>query len=53
MCCEICPRFTNCEEEGHINELCCAACADYSSCHGKDRAGSKSEDELEDELDEV
>ena len=50
MCCEICPRYTNCEEDGHLNESCCASCPERSSC--RDENGSKDKDpsEPEDEL---
>ena len=50
MCCEICPRYTNCEEEGHLNESCCISCMDHSSCF-KEKAGrNKTEDALEDDF---
>lgn len=51
MCCEICPRYTNCEEEGHLNEMCCISCPDHSSCYNDKRSGNgKSQDENEDEF---
>ena len=53
MCCEICPRFTNCEEEGHLNEMCCVSCPEYHSCHDKKKAGGEEGDDAEDEFGEV
>lgn len=53
MCCEICPRYTSCEEEGHLNELCCRTCPEYSSCYKGDAGKVGELDETEDELDEV
>jgi len=53
MCCEICPRFVACEEEGHISDLCCVSCSDYKSCHNSDDEKSKDSDELTDEFDNV
>jgi len=53
MCCEICPRYTACEEEGHLNDLCCASCADCRSCHEEGAAKSKGEDALTDEFENV
>ncbi len=54
MCCEVCPRYTSCEEEGHLNELCCTSCPDYSSCYKKDDNETDADPEdREGEYDEV
>lgn len=54
MCCEICPRYTNCEEEGNLNDLCCVGCPDYSSCDSKKESVSDDmQEESEDKLDEI
>ena len=34
MCCEICPSFMKCEEEGVLDDLCCRSCSEYDSCNG-------------------
>ena len=47
MCCEICPRYTTCEEEGHLSDLCCVSCADYKSCLGDEKDIDESTDESE------
>jgi hypothetical protein len=50
MCCEICPRYVACEEEEHLNDLCCVSCSDYKSCYNKDEEKSGDEDEVTDEF---
>jgi hypothetical protein len=32
MCCEICPRYASCEEEGNLSKTCCVSCPDKASC---------------------
>ncbi|MEO0119307.1 MAG: hypothetical protein ABIK60_02035 [candidate division WOR-3 bacterium] len=32
MCCEICPDYYDCENEGKIKENCCSGCPDYEEC---------------------
>jgi hypothetical protein len=41
MCCETCPRYANCEEEGYLDESCCVSCPDFSSCRGEDASEEK------------
>lgn len=50
MCCEICPNFAKCEEEGNVTDTCCATCSDYKSCHDKAGGEGKESDELEEDL---
>lgn len=52
MCCEICPRYTACEEEDHLNDLCCVSCSDYKSCHGAEKEAGE-QDEVTDEFESV
>jgi len=51
-CCDICPRYTSCEEEGHLNNMCCISCPEYPSCH-EDAKGKKDSDDLDGGFDEV
>lgn len=37
MCCEICPDYWECEEEGRLKENCCRECPDYEECMGEGR----------------
>ena len=54
MCCESCPRYSNCEEEGHLNDLCCISCMDYGSCHDSAANDEKEDSEAdEDESDDI
>ncbi|MFA4982235.1 MAG: hypothetical protein WC592_07205 [Candidatus Omnitrophota bacterium] len=53
MCCENCPRYTSCEEEGHLNDLCCVSCSDYQFCHGKRGAADKDTEESDGEFDDL
>jgi hypothetical protein len=46
MCCDTCPRYMNCENEGSLSDLCCETCPDYAACH-------KESEPEGDELDEI
>ena len=51
MCCEICPRYTACEEEGHLDDSCCVSCSERLSCRDEDPVGgSERTEESEEEL---
>ena len=51
MCCEICPRYASCEEEGNLNELCCVSCKERVSCRKEGGSRNKDlSDESEDEF---
>lgn len=53
MCCDVCPRYTNCEEEDHLNELCCTSCPEYVSCYKDDAAKDSEFDKTRDDLGEA
>jgi hypothetical protein len=54
MCCEICPNYPHCEEEGHLNKSCCNTCPDYLSCYGASETEEEADSEelKDDELNE-
>jgi len=53
MCCEICLRYTSCEEEGHLSDRCCVSCPEYVSCREKPGAKMKVGGEPDDEFSDV
>ncbi|MFA5146904.1 MAG: hypothetical protein WC515_06010 [Candidatus Omnitrophota bacterium] len=53
MCCEICPRYVSCEEEGHLDNTCCTACPEQVSCSGGEASDQEETAGEEDELNDI
>lgn len=48
MCCNICHKYDECEENSKIKDKCCLQCADYEYCQdSKDFNGA--EDDFDDD----
>lgn len=39
MCCDICPKYDECEEKNKLKDRCCQQCADYDYCYGDNDHG--------------
>ena len=53
MCCNLCPKFEECELAETQNEECCRECVEYEYCHEmdpKDNYKERDRDEGEDML---
>ncbi|MBN1354154.1 MAG: hypothetical protein JW994_05770 [Candidatus Omnitrophica bacterium] len=43
MCCDICPKYLECEENNTLKDDCCKQCPDYNYCMGEDSANTDKE----------
>lgn len=37
MCCDICPKYLECEAKNRLKDECCSQCPEYNYCQGEDR----------------
>jgi len=45
MCCDICYKYEECDEDSKLREECCSRCFDYNDCIGvEDRDKDSSQD---------
>ena len=32
MCCDVCPKYLDCEKKNRLKEECCTQCPEYNYC---------------------
>jgi hypothetical protein len=49
MCCDICPRYEECDEKNKLRDNCCSQCPEHDYCIGADKYGETAETETDSE----
>jgi len=44
MCCDICPKYEECEEKNQLKDECCRKCPEYNYCIGKEEESESDKD---------
>ncbi|MBL7130146.1 MAG: hypothetical protein ISS45_01870 [Candidatus Omnitrophica bacterium] len=50
MCCDICYKYEECEENGKLRDDCCSKCSEYNECVTKE---SREKDNFGDSQDHI
>ncbi|MBN1871619.1 MAG: hypothetical protein JW800_03505 [Candidatus Omnitrophica bacterium] len=53
MCCDMCPRYDECEENDKLKEGCCKKCPEYEYCQDDNISNDSYSEDPGDEREEI
>lgn len=45
MCCDVCPKYLDCEKKNRLKEECCPQCPEYNYCTNENQYEDMDDDD--------